>query len=108
MNVAFVVQKGLFSGTGSSTFSPEDDMTRAMLVTVLYRLAGAPGGGTNSFSDVPAGSWYADPVAWASGQGIVKGCGSGEFRPADPITREQLAVILYNYARSRGYAYRFQ
>lgn len=103
-SVAFVVQKGLFSGTGSSTFSPEDDMTRAMLVTVLYRLAGAPGGGTNSFSDVPAGSWYADPVAWASGQGIVKGCGSGEFRPADPITREQLAVILYNYARSRGYS----
>lgn len=103
-SVAFVVQKGLFSGTSHSTFGPEGDMTRAMLVTVLYRLAGEPGGGTNSFSDVPDRSWYADAVAWASGQGIVKGCGSGEFRPADPITREQLAVILYNYARSRGYS----
>ena len=101
--VAFAVQNRLFTGTGSSTFSPDDNMTRGMLVTVLYRLAGEPGAGQSSFSDVSRGIWYGEAVAWAWEQGIVKGYGSGKFRPDAPVTREQMAVILYNYAESRGY-----
>ena len=101
-SVAFTVQNGLFAGTSSTTFSPDDNMTRAMLVTVLWRLAGKPGGGQITFADVSGEMWYADAVAWASEKGIVSGYGSGLFGPQDPVTREQLAVIMYNYARSRG------
>lgn len=102
-SVAYDVQNKLFLGTSNSTFSPDDNMTRAMLVTVLYRLAGEPGGGQDSFSDVSSQMWYADAVAWASEQGIISGYGTGLFGPEYPVTREQMAVILYNYARSRSY-----
>ena len=101
-SVAFAAQKGYFPGTSSSTFSPDSNMTRAMLVTVLYHVAGEPGGGQNSFVDIPGQMWYTDAVAWASKQGIVSGYGSGLFGPENPATREQLAVILYNYAKSCG------
>lgn len=102
-SVAYAVQNKLFVGTSDSTFSPDDNMTRAMLVTVLYRLAGEPDGGQNSFTDVSSQMWYADAVAWASEQGIISGYGAGLFGPEYPVTREQMAVILYNYARSRSY-----
>ena len=79
-------------------------MSRAMLVTVLWRLAGAPAPkGVNTFSDVPGGTWYTDAVTWAAENGVVSGIGGGRFAPNSDVTREQTAVILFNYAHSRGY-----
>ena len=102
-SVAFVMQNGLFSGTGDSAFSPNVPMTRAMLVTVLHRLAGTPAvAAANSFSDVREGQWYTDAILWAAGCGVAEGCGSGLFGPNDPITREQTAAILYRYAVRSG------
>ena len=102
--VEFVVKNGLFIGTGDTAFSPDTSMTRAMLVTVLYRLEGKPAvTGTNSFTDVEDGEWYTDAVIWANANSIVTGYGEGLFGTNDPITREQLAVILYNYAKHKGY-----
>lgn len=100
--IAFVVERGLFNGTSETKFSPDAPMTRAMLVTVLHRLAGSPTvtGGT-AFPDVPAGQWYTDAVAWASGRGIVNGTGTG-FAPNGNITREQLAAMLCRYLQSTG------
>ena len=79
-------------------------MSRAMLVTVLWRLAGAPAPkGVNTFSDVPGGTWYTDAVTWAAENGVVSGIGGGCFAPNSNVTREQWAVILFNYAHSCGY-----
>jgi len=100
--VKFASQKGLFKGTDAARFSPAAPMSRAMLVTVLHRLAGSPAGGTSSFTDVPAGSWYAQPVAWAYGQGVVGGVGGGKFSPNGNVTREQIAAILFRYAKKTG------
>ena len=95
---------GLMSGTGDTTFSPDTNMTRAMLSTVLYRLAGSPSLEDENlgypFSDVPGDSWYADGVYWARLEGIVSGYGDNRFGPHDPVTREQLATILWRYAGS--------
>lgn len=103
-NVEFAVQKGLFSGTAADTFSPGASMTRAMLVTVLYRLEGSPAvSGNNGFTDVRSGEWYTDAVIWANAKGLVTGYGDGLFGTNDSITREQMAVILYNYAALKGY-----
>lgn len=79
-------------------FAPEGAMTRGMLVTVLYRLEGEPSAGSAAFSDVPADSWFAKAVAWASESGVVNGVGDGKFAPDDRITREQLATMLQRYA----------
>lgn len=98
-DVAFVVEEGLFNGTAEETFSPDTSMTRAMLVTVLYRLDGAPAvTGSNTFTDVEEDQWYTDAVVWAAENGIVGGYGNGLFGMNDNITREQLATILYRYA----------
>jgi hypothetical protein len=79
-------------------------MTRAMLVTVLYRLEGKPSvTGTCDFTDVKSGEWYTDAVIWASANKIVGGYGDGHFGTDDSVTREQLAVILMNYAKYKGY-----
>ncbi len=103
-SVAFAVRNGLFSGASATTFSPHEPMTRAMLVTVLYRLEGEPSvTGANGFTDVGSGEWYTDAVIWAHAEGIVAGCGGGLFGPDDNITREQMAGILYNYAKHKGY-----
>ena len=93
----------LFNGTSPAKFSPNKTMTRAMLVTVLWRLDGekAPDAPA-AFADVPAGSWYTDAVAWASENGIVNGVGKGRFNPNGNITREQIATILRRYAESKG------
>ncbi len=93
----------LFNGTSPAKFSPNKTMTRAMLVTVLWRLDGektpnAPA----DFADVPSGSWYTDAVAWASENGIVNGVGKGRFNPNGNVTREQIATILRRYAESKG------
>ena len=97
-SVRTAVLRGLFNGVSPTRFNPNDTMTRAMLVTVLWRYAGSPAEGANTFSDVPAGQWYTDAVAWAAHNHIVDGVGSGRFAPNDTITREQMAAILYRYA----------
>lgn len=102
--VSFAANKGLFTGTKAGAFEPGKNMSRAMLVTVLYRLDGQPEEkGVGGFSDVAAGQWYTDAVAWASAKGIVGGYGGGLFGPHDSITREQTAAILYRYAQYKGY-----
>ena len=104
-DVNFVYENGLFSGTDSSSFSPNASMTRAMLVTVLYRLEGEPAvTGGSSFSDVRSGSYYEKAVAWAAANGIVTGTGSAAFSPDAKVTREQLAAILYRYAQYKELA----
>ena len=101
--VRFVYGRGLFNGTSGTTFSPDHSMTRAMFVTVLYRLAGSPDSGGSAFPDVAdSSSWYYKPVAWAAGHGIVNGYEDGLFRPDNSVTREQMAVIVYNYVKSIG------
>ena len=98
--VKYAVEKGLFAGTSATTFAPNMELTRAMLVTVLYRLAGSPEVSQfDKFSDVQADSWYEDAVTWAAANGVVAGYGGGVFGPDDDITREQLALILYRYAQ---------
>lgn len=101
--VDFAVVNGLFAGTSATTFSPDDSMTRAMLVTVLWRLAGQPEAKTAaSFRDVDAGQYYAKAVAWAAENGIVTGTGADTFEPDAEVTREQMAAILYRYAKLNG------
>ena len=100
--VQYVCANGLMEGTGNGLFQPDAVTSRAMIVTILYRLAGAPQAGSAAFPDVAPGAWYADAVAWASASGIVTGYGSGLFGPNDPITREQLAVMLCRFAQSQG------
>ena len=99
-DVKFVYENGLFSGTDSRSFSPSASMTRAMLVTVLYRLEGEPAvAGRSSFADVRSGAYYEKAVIWAAANGIVTGTSSTSFSPDAKITREQLAAILYRYAQ---------
>ena len=93
---------GLMTGTGERLFSPNAPATRAMLVTILHRLAGSPEAEGGGFSDVSGSAYYAAAVAWASKNGVVEGYEDGSFRPDQPITREQLAAVLYRYAMSRG------
>ncbi len=97
-SVSFMVEKGLMYGVGNGRFNPTGDVTRAMLVTILYRVEGSPSveGMSNPFTDVPK-SWFTDAVIWAAGNGIVSGVGQGRFAPDTPITREQIAAILYRY-----------
>ena len=101
-HVDFVASHELFQGVSETEFAPQEDMTRAMLVTVMYRLENEPEGYTGvKFGDVKEGSWYEDAVAWASETGIVKGTGEG-FAPDDSITREQIATVFYRYAEYLG------
>ena len=101
--VDFAVQNGLFKGMTATTFEPNTPMTRGMLVTVLWRYENSPKEGTNVFTDVKDGDWFADAVAWAAENGIVTGVGNGRFDPNGKITREQLAAILYRYSGNKGY-----
>ena len=101
---AYAYNNGLFAGMTPTTFAPNATMTRAMLVSVLWRLAGAPAPkAPNTFVDVPDGAWYTDAVTWAAENGVVSGIGGSRFDPSGFITREQTAEILYNYAHSKGY-----
>jgi hypothetical protein len=101
--VSFIAARGIAAGTGGGHFSPFDNATRATLVTILHRLSCDNGSYASAFSDVPSGAWYENTVGWAPANGIAKGVGGGLFAPHKQITREQLAVMLYNYAKDRGY-----
>ena len=101
--VRYTYDNGLMNGTGEYSFEPESSMTRAMLVTVLWRYAGSPAGWENSFTDVPNGSWFTQAVAWAAENGIVNGVGNHKFEPDSNITREQMAAILFRYAAMSGF-----
>ena len=99
--VAYAYQNGLFSGTSSTTFSPNTNMSRAMLATVLSRLDGRPIYSTSAgFPDIPDGQWFSDAVNWAANNGVVTGKENGTFGPNDNVTREQLCTMLYRYAKN--------
>lgn len=103
-DVKYVYEKGMMAGTAADVFAPNATTTRAMIVTILYRLEGSPAvTGTSAFADVPAGQWYTDAVNWAAANQIVKGTSATTFAPNDSITREQMAAILYRYAQYKGY-----
>ncbi|MDR2502634.1 MAG: S-layer homology domain-containing protein, partial [Oscillospiraceae bacterium] len=103
-DVLYVYVNGSMSGTTSNKFSPQIPITRGMLVTVLYRIAGEPSvsGLDNPFDDVASGAWYANAVKWGASNGIIHGLGGGKYAPDAPITRQDLAAILYRYAQLRG------
>lgn len=102
-DVAYVYQGGLFSGVGSGRFEPYSKMQRAMMTTVLYRLAGRPGVSYSAvFKDVPAGQWYTDGTIWAGQLGVVTGKGDGRFDLFSNVTRQEIAAILYRYAEKMG------
>lgn len=103
-DVKYVYEKGMMAGTAADVFAPNATTTRAMIVTILYRLEGSPAvTGTSAFVDVPAGQWYTGAVNWAAANQIVKGTSATTFAPNDSITREQMAAILYRYAQYKGY-----
>lgn len=94
--------RGLMTGTGSTTFEPEKNMTRGMLVTVLWRYYGEPVVETKVFSDVPDGKYYTQAVNWAAVKGIVTGIGNGKFNPEGEVTREQMVTIMYRFFKTMG------
>lgn len=100
--VQYVYEYGLMDGTSDTSFEPEIVTSRAMIVTILYRLEGKPTTDMSAFSDVRPGQWYTDAVAWATRNQIVTGY-DGAFRPDDPLTRQDMATILYRYASYKGY-----
>lgn len=103
-SVSFAYANGLITGTGASEFDPNLPMTRAMLITVLWRLADSPKAqSTGSFSGEPSDMWYSYALSWALENGIVMGYGNGSFGANNELTREQMAVIIVNYAKYKGY-----
>ena len=99
--VEYVRDNGLMSGTTATTFEPGGTTTRAMLAQILYREAGSPAvSGNDTFTDTQEGAWYADAVLWATQAGVISGYGDGRFGPNDPVSREQIAVILWRYTGS--------
>ncbi|MBQ7572875.1 MAG: S-layer homology domain-containing protein [Clostridia bacterium] len=102
-DVVYVNENGLMNGTDSDLFAPENSTTRAMIVTILWRLDGEQKGGISTFSDVNQSAYYYDAVAWASSNQIVSGYSENLFGSDDPIKREQLATIMYRYAQYKNY-----
>lgn len=99
--IDYCVKNNLMNGVGATTFNPKGTVTRAQLVTILYRVAQQPEVEFKStFTDVPAGQWYSDPIEWAAANGIVNGTAPGKFNPMGAITREQIAAILYRFIGS--------
>lgn len=97
--VVFAYENSLFDGTSKTTFSPNNNMTRAMMVQVLFNMTDDAKKGTVKFTDVPDGQWYSDAVSWAATNKVVDGIGDNKFAPLKDITREQMAQMLYNYAK---------
>lgn len=101
--VQYAYAQGLMTGTSATTFAPNGTMNRAMIVTVLYRLEKSPAvTGASKFTDVPAGQWYSDAVAWAAANKIVNGYDETTFGPMNAVTREQMAAILFRYEQVKG------
>lgn len=101
VGIDYCVKAGLFNGIAADRFAPDGEMTRAMLVTVLWRMSGSPKAESgNPFTDVAADSWYTDAVVWAAENKIVLGVGGGKFDPDTSVTREQIATILFRYAQT--------
>ena len=101
--IHFCLENGMMKGLGDGVFDPNGTTSRAMIVTILYRLEGEPMIRSGMpFSDVTESDWYAMAVSWAESRGILNGFEDGSFRPNDPITREQLAAVLYRYAQTKG------
>ena len=99
MAIEFCRAKGIMSGTGADTFSPDATLSRAMLITVLYNLEGKPTAEGAAFPDVPDGAWYAAPIGWAVQAGLCSGYGSGLFGPENDVSLEQLDIILSRYVQ---------
>lgn len=102
-SVSYVVSEGLMNGVSTTHFNPDGTTTRAMIVTILWRLEGEPKTNESNFTDVAKRDWFAEAVAWASAEGIVNGMSKTEFAPNQSITREQLAAMLFRYAKYKGY-----
>lgn len=100
--VRYAVSKNLFQGVSATEFRPNVEMSRAMLVTVLYRMSGEKAAGSSNFADVKPDDWYAEAVSWAQETGVVQGVSDTSFAPNRAITREQMATILYRYAQRQG------
>ena len=101
--VHYVLDKGIMNGTGNGRFEPNTTTSRAMVVTILWRMEGEPASDyAVTFADVESDTWYTQAVRWAAQNGIVNGYSDAAFGPSDPITREQLATILYRYAQGKG------
>lgn len=101
--IEFVYNKGIMNGVTASSFNPDGTITRGMIVTMLWRMAGEPSAVSAGFADVAADSYYAKAIAWAANNGIIEGYSASSFGPNDAITREQLATVLYRYAKYLGY-----
>lgn len=101
--VAYVYEQGLMNGITADRFGPDEPTTRGMIVTIFHRLEGSPEAPAPAFPDVREDFYYAQPIAWAEANGIVTGYEDGTFGPEDNITREQLAAILYRFARYKGW-----
>ena len=101
--VDYVYGQGLMTGTAEDTFAPNTTLSRAMLVSVLYRMEGEPAVSTDAaFTDVDANAWYASAVNWAAAHGLAAGFDDGSFAPDDAVSREQMAAFLYRYAEMKG------
>ena len=99
----YVISHGLMKGIGDNLFAPEATVSRAQMVTVLWNMRGQPVVNFYmTYSDVSEGSWYAEAVRWATSEGIASGYGNGKFGPNDPISREQMAVMIYHYEQKYG------
>lgn len=99
-HISYAVENGIFNGTSATTFSPNTNMTRAQFVQVFANISNVDTSNKNvssSFSDVPSGKWYTAAVKWAAENGVVNGMGDGKFAPEQPVTREQMCVMLVNY-----------
>lgn len=102
LSVDYVLAHKMMNGVSSRAFAPNANLTRGMLVQILYNLEGKPKGTAANFSDVQADAWYAEAVGWAASNKVVTGYADGTFRPNAAVTREQAAAILYRYAQSKG------
>lgn len=102
--VSYLYKNNVMNGVSKTQFAPNATLTRAMVVTILYRVDGAyPVYGADYFQDVPSGKWYTEAIEWAASNKIVQGIGNGKFNPNGEITREQLAAILHRYAAFKSY-----
>ena len=101
-SIDYVLKHSMMNGVSGTSFAPNSNLTRGMLVQILFNLEGKPQSASASFSDVKADAWYAEAVGWAAANKVVTGYTDGTFRPNAAVTREQAAAILYRYAQSKG------